>query len=80
MARRVVVFPFEGSADARFWLTRDYLPEFGAFSEAWPGREAAGSGRVEPVLIPWDCADGFYCSSATAEAYLDDRCAAGFRY
>src|SRR5688500_18199136 len=28
VARRVVVFTFDGSDPYRFWLTRDYLPEF----------------------------------------------------
>jgi hypothetical protein len=46
----------------------------------WAGRpslaELAGAlaARSEPVLIPWDCADGFYEAYwRRPEAYLDDR-------
>ena len=65
VARRVVVFTHDTS-DAgwlrRFWLTRDYLPEVGDFLVGRPSlTELAGAigARTEPVLIPWDCADGF---------------------
>jgi SAM-dependent methyltransferase len=60
----------------QFWLTRDYLPEVADFL---PGRptisELAGAigARIEPVLIPWDCADGFFEAYwRRPEAYLDD--------
>src|ERR1700688_2769757 len=65
VARRVVVFTFDTSDTGwlrRFWLTRDYLPEVGDFLVARPSlTELAGAigARAEPVLIPWDCADGF---------------------
>ncbi len=79
VARRVVVFTFDAS-DAewrrRFWLTRDYLPEVADLLVGWPAltelARAIGA-RVEPVLIPWDCADGFFEAYwRRPEAYLDD--------
>jgi SAM-dependent methyltransferase len=76
VARRVVVFTHDASDPGRFWLTRDYLPEHPGL---WAGRpslaELAGAiaARTEPVLIPWDCADGFYEAYwRRPEAYLDD--------
>src|SRR5580698_5732463 len=57
VARRVVVFTRDAGGPERFWLTRDYVPEFAGL---WAGRpslaELAGAiaARTEPVLIPWD--------------------------
>ncbi|MGN6795134.1 MAG: hypothetical protein ACTHJW_22335, partial [Streptosporangiaceae bacterium] len=60
----------------RFWLTRDYLPEV---AELLAGRPAlteqarAIGAQTEPVLIPWDCADGFFEAYwRRPEAYLND--------
>ncbi|MEU6987162.1 MerR family transcriptional regulator [Streptomyces sp. NPDC046324] len=80
VARRVVVFTYDASGTGwrdRFWLTRDYLPEFADLLVDWPSpadlTHAIG-GRAEPVLIPWDCADGFFEAHwRRPEAYLDDR-------
>jgi SAM-dependent methyltransferase len=80
VARRVVVFTLDASETGwrrRFWLTRDYLPEFGDLLAGRPSltemARAIGA-RVEPVLIPWDCADGFFEAYwRRPEAYLDDR-------
>jgi len=78
VARRVVVFTYDASEFAwrrRFWLTRDYLPEAGRLAdETWLPRLAdAVGGRAEPVLIPWDCADGFFEAYwRRPEAYLED--------
>lgn len=79
VARRVVVFTHDSSGTAwhqRFWLTRDYLPEVG---ELVAGRPSLGElayaigARIEPVLIPWDCADGFFEAYwRRPEAYLDE--------
>lgn len=79
VARRVVVFTHDTTAAgwlAKFWLTRDYLPEF---AELVAGRPAVGElagaigARIEPVLIPWDCADGFFEAYwRRPEAYLDE--------
>jgi SAM-dependent methyltransferase len=80
VARRVVVFTHDSSAAGwhrRFWLTRDYLPEVAEFLVGRPSlTEQAGAirARIEPVLIPWDCADGFFEAYwRRPEAYLDDR-------
>jgi SAM-dependent methyltransferase len=80
VARRVVVFTLDTSDPGwlrRFWLTRDYLPEFADLFAGRPSlTEMAGAigARTEPVLIPWDCADGFFEAYwRQPEAYLDDR-------
>jgi SAM-dependent methyltransferase len=80
VARRVVVFTCE-SSDAewrrRFWLTRDYLPEVAGLTAGRPSlteQARAIGARMEPVLIPWDCADGFFEAYwRRPEAYLDDQ-------
>jgi SAM-dependent methyltransferase len=80
VARRVVVFTHD-TTDAewldRFWLTRDYLPEVAEFLVGRPSLAEMGraiGARVEPVLIPWDCADGFFEAYwRRPEAYLDDQ-------
>jgi len=80
VARRVVVFTFDATDAAwrrRFWLTRDYLPEVANLVAGWPslaGLAGAIGARAEPVLIPWDCADGFFEAHwRRPEAYLDDQ-------
>jgi SAM-dependent methyltransferase len=63
VARRVVVFTFDFDGLSRFWLTRDYLPELAALLVGHPSlteRARAIGARIEPVLVPWDCADGFF--------------------
>ena len=76
VARRVVVFTSTPVTRARrrFWLTRDYLPEFAASVSASLTELAGAIGaRMEPVLIPWDCADGFFEAYwRRPEAYLDE--------
>lgn len=76
VARRVVVFTKDFSALNSFWLDRDYVPERAGLLHGWPSlADLAGSigARVEPVLIPWDCADGFYEAYwRRPEAYLDE--------
>ena len=63
VARRVVVLTCDDSDLDRFWLNRDYLPEYAGL---WAGRPSlaelarAITARTEPVPIPWDCSDGFY--------------------
>jgi SAM-dependent methyltransferase len=78
VARRVVVFLFDTSDPDRFWLTRDYLPEVAALracrvlASLTELARAVGA-RMEPVLIPWDCADGFFEAYwRRPEAYLDE--------
>jgi SAM-dependent methyltransferase len=78
VARRVVVFTFDASDTGwrQFWLTRDYLPEVADPLVGWPSltelARAIGA-RIEPVPIPWDCADGFFEAYwRRPEAYLDE--------
>ncbi|MEV5880215.1 MerR family transcriptional regulator [Streptomyces sp. NPDC052101] len=80
VARRVVVFTYDASSTGwlqRFWLTRDYLPQFADLLVGWPSladMTRAIGGRAEPILIPWDCADGFFEAHwRRPEAYLDER-------
>ncbi len=78
VARRVVVFLFDTSDPTQFWLTRDYLPEFAALRSckvlaSLPELAGAVGARTDPVLIPWDCADGFFEAYwRRPEAYLDE--------
>ena len=78
VARRVVVFLFDTSDPSQFWLTRDYLPGFADLRAvkilASPTKLAGAIGaRIEPVPIPWDCADGLYEAYwRRPEAYLDE--------
>jgi ubiquinone/menaquinone biosynthesis C-methylase UbiE len=77
VARRVVVFTCdttERSWRRRFWLTRDYLPEVAASRDGLATELARAIGaRMEPVLVPWDCADGFFEAYwRRPEAYLDE--------
>src|SRR5688572_22770297 len=77
VARRVVVFTCDTTDRnwrRRFWLTRDYLPEVAASRVGLATKLARAIGaRMEPVLIPWDCADGFFEAYwRRPEAYLDE--------
>jgi ubiquinone/menaquinone biosynthesis C-methylase UbiE len=77
VARRVVVFTCDTTDRSwrrRFWLTRDYLLEVGASRVGLATELARAIGaRIEPVLIPWDCADGFFEAYwRRPEAYLDE--------
>jgi SAM-dependent methyltransferase len=79
VAGRVVVFAFDTSDPDLFWLTRDYLPEVAALRSCrvlteLDGLAGAIGARMEPVPIPWDCADGFYEAYwRRPAAYLDER-------
>ena len=80
VARRVVVLTFDTDEPGwrdRFWLTRDYLPEFVAVLTGFPslaGMADAIGARAEPVPIPWDCADGlFEAYWRRPGAYLEDQ-------
>jgi DNA-binding transcriptional MerR regulator len=79
VARRVVVLTFDTDEPGwqdRFWLTRDYLPEFAEVLAEFPslaGMADAIGARAEPVPIPWDCADGlFEAYWRRPGAYLED--------
>ena len=79
VARRVVVFTHDDT-DAgwlrQFWLSRDYLPEVADLVAGRPSLDEqarAIGGRIEPVPIPWDCADGFFEAYwRRPGAYLED--------
>lgn len=77
VARRVVVFTCDTTEQrwrGRFWLTRDYLPEVAASRVGLATEVARTLGaRMEPVLVPWDCADGFFEAYwRRPEAYLEE--------
>ncbi len=79
VARRLVVFTHDTSHAGwlqRFWLTRDYLPEVAQLLDGRPSIDELArtiGARIEPVLIPWDCQDGFFEAHwRRPEAYLDD--------
>jgi SAM-dependent methyltransferase len=58
VARRVVVFQFDASHPERFWLTRDYLPEFARLGQrplaggTGPGDRGADRAGADPVGLP----------------------------
>ncbi|MFD0293106.1 MerR family transcriptional regulator [Streptomyces sp. NPDC127118] len=79
VAHRVVVLTFDTDEPGwqdRFWLTRDYLPEFAAVLAEFPslaGMADAIGARAEPVPVPWDCTDGlFEAYWRRPGAYLED--------
>jgi SAM-dependent methyltransferase len=76
VARRVVVFTYDLSCLRQFWLTRDYLTELPDLLRGRPSlseHARAIGARIEPVLIPWDCVDGFFEAYwRRPEAYLDE--------
>jgi SAM-dependent methyltransferase len=64
VARGVVLFAYEPTIHSRFWLWREYFPAAANISAAseLPVAQVAeviGADRVEPVLVPHDCSDGF---------------------
>ena len=81
VARRVVVLTKDFRDSDLFWLNRDYLPEFAGLLAGRPSLTElvrAIEARLEPVLIPWDCADGFYEAYwRRPEAYLDEHVRCG---
>jgi SAM-dependent methyltransferase len=81
VARRVVVFTIDTSDPDRFWLNRDYLPEYASlWADRPPLTELARAigARLEPVPIPWDCSDGFYEAYwRRPAAYLDEEARRG---
>lgn len=81
--RRVVILTWDQDVTREFWLVRDYLPEAAALDEtrALPMQRLAallGGARIEPVLVPHDCTDGFGVAYwRRPEAYLDPAVRAG---
>ena len=77
VARRVVVLTCDASDPDPFWLNRDYLPEYAGLRAGRPSLAelaAAIGARAEPVLVPWDCAAGFYHAFwRRPKAYLEEQ-------
>jgi SAM-dependent methyltransferase len=77
VSKRQVVLTFEPEIHNRFWLITDYVPAAGAIeaSRALPLStvvDALEASRVQPVLIPHDCVDGFgWAYWRRPEKYLD---------
>jgi len=82
VARRVVLFTWDPATARETWVVSEYFP---CFEELIPSGyrlemtlERLGGGRIEPVPIPHDCADGFFHAYwRRPEAYLDPRVRAG---
>jgi SAM-dependent methyltransferase len=76
VARRVVVLTMDFSDPDLFWLNRDYLPARASLLVGRPPLTELASAigaRIEPVLVPWDCADGFQEAYwRRPKAYLDE--------
>lgn len=75
VARKVVVFTWDNAWLPRYWLVRDYVPEYGVAAGGRPSlqdRADAIDASMESVAIPWNCVDGFFhCYWRRPEAYLD---------
>jgi SAM-dependent methyltransferase len=64
VARRVIVFAYEPTVHRAFWLWQEYFPAAAVASAAseLPIEQVAdiiGADRVDTVLVPHDCSDGF---------------------
>lgn len=86
VAGRVVVFAYEPAVHSAFWLWQEYFPAAATTSAAseLPIERVAdilGANRVETVLVPHDCSDGFGPAYwRRPAAYLDPdvrRCISG---
>ena len=86
VANRVVVFAYEPSIHRTFWLWQEYFPAAGRVAAASElpiahVAEVIGADRVENVLVPHDCSDGFGPAYwRRPAAYLDPavrRCISG---
>ena len=86
VARRVVLLAYEPTIHRRFWLWDEYFPAAGsvASSSELPIAQVAeviDADRVESVLVPHDCSDGFGPAYwRRPAAYLDPgvrRCISG---
>ncbi len=77
ISHRQVILTFDPQLVDTFWLVRDYLPEFADFDKARaPAIESYGAVlgdcRMDPVMVPWDCTDGFLTAYwRRPERYLD---------
>ncbi len=76
VAERVVVLQWDDAQLPRYWLIRDYLPEVADLAADRPSlaeRAHAIGASMQPVMIPWDCMDGFFHAYwRRPEAYLQE--------
>lgn len=86
VARRQVVLYFEPLRTHEFWGL-EYFPEAVdlATEQSAPGAELIGGvldvREIRPVLVPWDCVDGFGTAFwRRPEAYLDPEVQAGMSW
>jgi SAM-dependent methyltransferase len=84
VARRQVILSYDAIVEQGFWLVDDYFPEIAALDDdnrAYTSQAIArvlDVQRVEPVLVPTDCVDGFAaCYWSRPEAYVDPDVQAG---
>lgn len=84
VATRQVILSYDAIIEEDFWLVEDYFPEMAALDDnnrGYTSQSMAGVldvRRVEPVLVPADCVDGFAaCFWNRPEAYLDPDVQAG---
>jgi len=84
VARRQVFLSYDALVEQDFWLVDDYFPEVSALDAGSVGYTSEAIGRVlplvrvEPVLVPADCIDGFMaCYWNRPEAYVDPDVQAG---
>jgi hypothetical protein len=81
--QRLVVFTWDAEVTKHFWLLSEYFPVAAEVDHRYavPIDVLAGllgGARVEPVLIPYDCVDGFTAAYwRRPEAYLDPSVRAG---
>jgi SAM-dependent methyltransferase len=84
VARRQVILSYDAIVEDDFWLMDDYFPEIAALDNGNRAYTSQAIGRVldvqriEPVLVPSDCVDGFAaCYWNRPEAYVDPDVQAG---
>lgn len=81
--KRIMILTWDQSVFREFWLVREYLPAAAAVSAGHTVPVARlvdllSGARVEPVLVPHDCTDGFGAAFwRRPEAYLDPGVRAG---
>jgi SAM-dependent methyltransferase len=84
VARRQVILSYDAVVEDNFWLVDDNIPEIALLDDENTGYTSQAIGavldvqRVEPVLVPADCRDGFMaCYWQRPEAYTDPVVQAG---
>ena len=76
VAHRRVLLAYEPAVSMEFWLLTEYFPALRDLEVSRPAigdvAEAMGADRIEPILVPHDCIDGFLGANwRRPEAYLD---------